>query len=231
MSDATRLLEILENVRKVQGEEAYQAAVKQVVREAYKAGGGAKAVILDLFKDKPFLDFAVLEKEALEETRGGVEGGLYSKALMELLSKQLPGLKTQAQFNAFVVSFDAFRGVITEILAQNPENEVLAKKLLDQGFEVLRQATKITEVLEKNPEAATNGVAEDFKRGPMTPLDEYELQRKILSELPGLKSTRDLNDWYTTNRKRLDRVTTPELRDAMIDAIRAHKTCLGKDSN
>ena len=142
----------------------------------------------------------------------------YFKALQQ----QLPGLKSQAQLTAFNASFEAFRGVMNGIFEGKPDLEKAARGALESGFEAARKVTEMTERLAENPEAATSKAAEEFKQPPAE-FGEYDEQRKILSELAGIKNLRDLTDWYKTNKPRMDRVRSPSLRDVMIDAIRGKK--------
>lgn len=145
----------------------------------------------------------------------------------EALKSQLPGLKSKAQMNAFMASFEAYRAMVNAILESNPEHETKAQEALIGSFEVIRKATEITNKLRDVPEAATSKASDDFRTEP-TQFGEYDKQRKLLSELEGLKTLPDLSDWYKTNRSRLDAVVTSSLRNPLLDAIREKKVALTK---
>ena len=143
----------------------------------------------------------------------------------EALKQQLPGLKNKAQMSAFMASFEAYRAVLNSILECNIETEGAAREALMTSFEVVRKATEISNQLKDVPEAAASRASDDFRSEP-TQWGEYDKQRKLLSELEGLRSVRDLGDWYTTNRKRIDEVLTASLRNPLLDAIREKKKAL-----
>jgi hypothetical protein len=138
------------------------------------------------------------------------------------LQQQLPGLKSQAQFTAFNAAFEAFRGVMNGIFEDKPELEKAARDALESAFKAAKQVTELTARLTEDPEAATSKAAEEFKQPPAE-FGEYDEQRKLMSELAGIQTHRDLMDWYKTNKPRLDRVKSPSLRNPLIDAIRERK--------
>jgi hypothetical protein len=143
------------------------------------------------------------------------------------LQQQFPALKSQAQFNAFQASFEAFRGVLNAIFSSSPLAEQEALEALGKAFDVAKQATKITNQLEEVPEAATSRAAEEFKQPPAE-FGEYDEQRKLMTELAHIENLKDLTDWYKTNRARIDRVRSPSLRNLLLDAIRERKVVFGK---
>jgi len=149
--------------------------------------------------------------------------GLFMRALQQ----QLPGLKSQAQFTAFQASFEAFRAVINGVLERNREAEAVGKEALAKSFETLRVATDLTQKLHDVPEAVTSREAEDFKRPPRE-FGEYDVQRALLSELEKIQTLSELDEWWTTNRQRVDLVKSPSLRNPLIDFVREKKHRLGQ---
>ena len=147
----------------------------------------------------------------------------------EALKTQLPGLKTKAQMTAFMASFEAYRAMVNAILEGNHEHEAKAQEALITSFEVIRKATEISNMLRDVPEAAASIESDDFRAEP-TQWGEYDKQRKLLSELEGLKTSDDLADWYKTNRKRIDEVMTATLRNPLLDAIREKRGKLISES-
>lgn len=146
-------------------------------------------------------------------------------AFAEALRSQLPGLQSQAQLNAFMVSFEAYRAVVNAILSGHMDKELQARETLAASFNAIRQATEITNKLREVPEAATSLASDEFRTEP-TQWTEYDKQRKLLNELGGIRTLSDLNDWWKTNRKRIDEVQTPSLRNPLLDLVRSKKTSL-----
>jgi hypothetical protein len=143
------------------------------------------------------------------------------------LQQQFPNLKSQAQFNAFQASFEAFRGVLNAIFSESLLAEKESLDALGKAFDVAKQATKITHQLEDVPEAATSRAAEEFKQPPAE-FGEYDEQRKLMTELAHIENLKDLTDWYKTNRVRIDKVRSQSLRNVLLDAIRERKVVFGK---
>lgn len=145
-------------------------------------------------------------------------------AFAEAMRQQLPGLKNKAQLTAFMASFEAYREMVN-ILLGSGGNEIKAMEVLHMSFDAIRKATDISNKLRDVPEAATSTASDDFRSEP-TNWEEYDKQRKLLSELEGLTTFDSLNLWYTTNRKRIDEVTTASLRNPLLDSIREKKETL-----
>jgi hypothetical protein len=139
-----------------------------------------------------------------------------------VIKQQMPALKSQAQFNAFMASFEALRGLMNAIFAQNAEGENQMREALETSFDAARKITEVTVKLEEVPEAATSKDAEEFKKPP-TQFGEYDIQRQLLSELGTLHTSDGLMDWYWKKRKQIDEVVSPTLRNPLLDAIRARK--------
>lgn len=149
------------------------------------------------------------------------------KVYREALRVQIPALQTQAQYNAFVAAFDAFRFKLNAIFANDAAKEVEASKALDAAFDVARKMTEITEKLRDVPEAATGPNAAMFTQAPAE-FQEHDIQKALLSELEKCDSLDELNDWYnaTPTKQRRDRVVSQQLRNVLIDSIRAKQTAL-----
>jgi hypothetical protein len=237
----------LQKIRREQGEEAFQHALKYFVKAGLRAGGQSEIFVVSLAKHFPFVDLDALRAEiqagvvdpdirqgpppepkpsvAASGSTAAAPGDVFAEALKQ----QLPGLKNKAQMNAFMASFEAYREVMNAILDGDPLKEGKAREALMTSFEVVRKATEISNMLKDVPEAAASKASDDFRSEP-TQWGEYDVQRKLLSELEGLKQLHDLNDWYKTNRKRIDEVQTATLRNPLLDAIREKKMALSKDS-
>lgn len=143
------------------------------------------------------------------------------------LQQQLPGIKSQAQFTAFQASFEAFRATINGILERNPAGESAGREALQKSFETMRVATDLTQKLADVPEAATSKEAEAFKQPPAE-FAEYDIQRRLLSELGTLHTLSALIEWWADNRANIDLVKSPTLRNPLIDLVREKKARLAE---
>jgi hypothetical protein len=137
----------------------------------------------------------------------------------------MPAVTSQAQFNAFMASFDALRFTFNEICAGNLAQETEGRKALDMSLELGRKVTEVTEQLKDIPEAATSKAAEEYKNPPAQ-YYEYDIQRALLSELEQLAELDKLNEWYSLTKERREMVKTSSLRNALFDAIRSRKSLL-----
>ena len=140
----------------------------------------------------------------------------------EALKQQLPGLKSKAQINAFMVSFEAYRELVN-ILLGGGGDEIKAMGALVSSFDVIRKATEITNKLREVPEAATSRASDDYRDG-QPQWEEFDNQRRLLAELDATTDLASLNEWYRSNRQRIEDVTTPALRTSLFDAIREKKS-------
>jgi hypothetical protein len=145
--------------------------------------------------------------------------------ILAAIQQQVPGIKSQAQFNVFMAAFDALRATMNAIFLGNPEDEAKGLKALESAYTAARKATEITNKLADVPEAATSKAAEEFKTPPKQ-FTEASEQRDLIAELEGIKSLEALNAWYSSNRTRIDRVVSQSLRNSLFDAIRVKKESL-----
>lgn len=147
------------------------------------------------------------------------------KALVEAVRYSMPGMKSQAQFDAFVTAFDALRCLCDAIFVGDTGAEKTADSNLAKAIGVIRSVTDVTRKLEEVPEAATSAAAEEFKRAPRQ-FSEVEVQARLLKELASIGDIPALDAWYTDTKADRDGVITPKLRNELYDAIRARKGVL-----
>lgn len=147
------------------------------------------------------------------------------QVLLEALKSQLPGLKTQAQLNAFMVGFDTLRLIMSSIFQGDLESEMKGREALEQVFDLARASTDLGNQFAEVPEAAQTA-SNSFVQPP-TSIREYDIQRKLLSELEGLKTTQELTEWYTRTREERDQIVSQVLRNGLLDSIRSKKVELG----
>jgi hypothetical protein len=233
MKELDYLIAHFDKIRASQGEEAWQEAIRSFVREGLRNGGKTAIFVQSLARQFDFVDLSAIHAEIDHDTSPPKAVGAPNEdpfrpdenLFAQALRSQIPGLKSQGQINAFMVSFEAYREVVNSILDGNTEKGLKAREALSMSFEAIRQATELTRKLEEVPEAATSTASDDFRAGTAT-WTEYDKQRKLLSELEGLRSFSDMQDWWTTNRKRIDEVQTPGLRNPLLDLVRAKKAAL-----
>lgn len=146
--------------------------------------------------------------------------------LRDAIKQELPGLKTQAQFDCVVGFLGAAKATLNAILEQKSAQDV--QQLRDAVATTLDTLVKVTELsskLEEVPEAASGPEADKFKVPPVE-FSEREVLDMLLQEVAGLGSIDTLNTWYASTKERRDHVKTQALRNILMDAIRAKKTSL-----
>ena len=244
----------MHRIRTTQGEEAYREAVRSFIRKGLSEGGQSARFVASLARGLDFIDFETLQAEVgvaeVVEPPPATEPATepspepatepspepatepateVPNAFAEALRSQLPGLQSKAQANAFMVSFEAYRAVVNAILSGHMDKELQARETLSASFNTIRQATEITNKLREVPEAATSLASDEFRTAPAQ-WTEYDKQRKLLNELEGLRSLSDLSDWWKTNRKRIDEIQTPGLRNPLLDLVRSKKVSLSAET-
>lgn len=147
------------------------------------------------------------------------------KETLQSLRKHIPALRTEVQGQAVLACYDAFRVVLSGILTGDKTQEAEARKTLDIAFDITRKVCSVVSKLEDVPEASMGSQTAPFKEEPHM-FNEAELQSRFLNELEAIGTVADFNEWYTSNRKDLDKVTTSSLRNPLMDSIRAKKGAL-----
>jgi hypothetical protein len=210
----------LAHYRQVYGEEAWKNEVTRLALAGIRLGAKHEEFWRDLTKDYEWLNWDELKKQASEPMAQN------SDTLMaELLRRQMPGIKTQAQYDAVLGALDAVRLVLNAILDGQKDHETAGRQALEMAFEAASKATEITTKLEDTPEAATSKAAEAFKEPPAQ-FKELEDQRRMLAEVDSLTTVDALNVWYADTKSRRDRIVTQSLRNELIDAIRTKRNAL-----
>ena len=87
-------------------------------------------------------------------------------AMTEVLRQSIPSMKSQAQFNAFAIAFDAFRLIFESICSGNAQGEVEARATLDRALDTARTATDITNKYEEVPEENRGKASTEFTQPP-----------------------------------------------------------------
>lgn len=147
------------------------------------------------------------------------------RLLTEVMRATMPNLKTQAQFDGFLIAFDALRMTVNGIYEQNGKKTADGKEALAKALDALTKITEVSEKLREVPEAATSAASEVFKNPPAQ-FGEDESLRVLLDALSRLESLEALDAWYMACRAQIHRVVTPSLRNQLFDAIRERKVAL-----
>lgn len=229
----------LNRVRSEKGEEAYLEAAKISAKMAISQGGLAEKFMREALKG--IIDFDAVEREMAQEAaslkppappepsapkaadRSQEPVPPADEQMAKTIMSQVPGCHTQAQFNAMMACFDALRLLVNAIFTGADTTD--SRKALDQALEAAAKATEISNKLKDVPEACTSAVSEDFKQPPKQ-FHEHDVQRALLNELQMIQTREMLNEWYATNRSRIDQVVSPTLRNALFDLIRSKKDAL-----
>ena len=207
----------LKEFQNAHGEEAWKAEVTRLAIQAIKTGKpGHIKYWRELTQDFEWLEWDSL-LEAKEELPGNAD-----VMMADLIQQQMPGIKSQAQYDAVLGALDAVRLVLNAVLEKNYTQESEGRKALEMAFEAARQATELTNKLEEVPEAATSEASKVFKEAPAQ-FEEADIQKRLLSELDGLSTFSELSTWYTDTKMDRDRIVNPKLRNTLLDAIRAKK--------
>jgi hypothetical protein len=206
------LIARLEDIRSKYGDDAYKQAATSVASQFVAQGGEMEKAAREAFKD--VVDFNALDAQKAQMP--------VDNPILAAIQQQVPGIKSQAQFNVFMAAFDALRLTMDAIFTDNPGGYDDGRKALEAAFEAARKATQITMKLADSPEAATSKAAAEFKTPPRQ-FTEASEQKALLEELATFTDLDSLNKWYAESRERIERVVSQSLRNQLFDAIRLKK--------
>ena len=147
--------------------------------------------------------------------------------MAQAMKQSMPELKTQVQFTAFMAGFDSFRLLCNSIFACDTALEGQAIEAFDKSLEAMRVATKLSKQFEEIPEEDRTPSASQFVEAPLQ-FGEYDLQKKLLSELSRLTSIDELNAWYLSTKDEREKVVSQSLRNILFDEIRNKQDALNK---
>ena len=141
--------------------------------------------------------------------------------MAQAIMKSIPGCKTEALFNAYSASFDAFRFLVNAIFEENAANIKQGRETLEKALDVAQKVTSLGNRLRENPEAGGAHGAQFID--PPSQFTEYDRQKRLLLELGQISSVEALSVWYRSNREEIDKVVSPSLRNFLLDSIREAK--------
>jgi hypothetical protein len=215
-----KVKDYLEDFKKRHDEETFQAEVTRLALQAIRKGGKHAEFW------KPIVEDSGMDWDSLVQLSGQDDAPSSPDMMMaDLLRRQMPGIKSQAQYDAVVGAMEATQHVLSAILEGNEGKATKAREALEAAFTAASQATELTARLEEVPEAATSEAAEAFKQAPAQ-FVEGDVSQELLSELEGIDDLSTLNTWYADTKERRSKVVTSSLRNELLDAIRAKNSAL-----
>jgi hypothetical protein len=216
----TDLISHFDKIRSEQGEEAYQKARKNFAMGMILKPQG------DEFIKQAFPDMGIeairADAEKSQPSMGSDQAIDPQEMMLTAMRQQIPNLKTQAQFNLFMKSFDALRHTLNSAFGLDKEGYEKGKEALNMALDMALKISEVVQKLQETPEAATSKAAEEFKQPPRE-FQEYDVQKGLLIELETLTSAEELQRWYDNNRARIDCVVSASLRNELFDTIRKIK--------
>jgi hypothetical protein len=215
----------LANIRDTQGEEAMRLEIRRLAIAGIRTSPKHEAYWKKLVEGHEGIDWAELHQEAMSVMPEPTSTTAPEQMIADLLRKQMPGIKTQAQYDAVLGALDAVRIVANALLERDRFKEAEGRKVMELAFHAINKATELTLKLEDSPEAATSAAAEAFKAAPVE-FRELEDQRRQLAELDSLTTVEEMNQWYAATKPRRDLIVTQNLRNQLMDAIRTKKAAL-----
>lgn len=232
------LVSHLKQMKETHGEETYRSALESLARNLISndSGKGFLENLLTQLGDT--LDIPRIQKEAEErvseaaEERPATEEPQKRKPLpdhgflADALKQQMPNLKTQAHFDVAVSAMEALQLTLNAAFGGDVEMAQKAKGALDQTISLAHRLAGISEQLQ-DPEVASAVTNRDFVEPPRGSSEqEQKTVDRLLSELPDIKDTTHLNQWYAAHRSAMDRVMSQSLRNRLFDEIRKKKASL-----
>jgi len=216
----TTVEEYLQDFLKQNGEQAWQTEVQRLAVAALRTGSSKHETFWrELTSGYDWLDWEQIKEQAQPIAPDP------DRLIAEAFKSQMPGVKSQAQYDAAVGVLESARLIINALLSQDLRREKEARNVLERSLDAVRQATELTVKLEDSPEAATSETAQQFKDTPMQ-FEETEIHAQLKQELLLVGSFATLSEWYGATKDRRDRIVTQSMRNDLIDAIRAKRTVL-----
>lgn len=226
---AKMLAEQLEQLRQKLGDDAYAKARHDIAMGVILKPNGDQ-FLKNVFPD---FDFEPIRKEAEARQQNPQPSADQSPETMffEMIQKQIPSLKTQAHFNAFLGSFDALRAVLDCYFRGDSLGAVKAREALEKTLNVAGQLSEVASKVQEIPEEHRSPGMQEFVEPPKQ-FHEYDDQRRFLVELAGISSSAQLQEWYVKTRPAIDRsIVSQSLRNELFDAIRAKRIELKEKEN
>jgi len=221
----------LQKIKETQGEGDYRTAVEALVKQLL-IGQGTESFLDKLLEalGNP-VDLERLRGEAAElrqqkeaaqdmaQTANEVSGQDLNSIMINAVRQQMPHLKTQAQFDLVISTFEAMTHYLNASFGGDSNLVKTLRDGLNQALDLAPKLGEVTEKLQASPEATSNTSFIDAPRQYTENLVHEELMR----ELAGINSSEALTQWYDKARDRLNHVVSRNIRDSLFDTIRKKK--------
>lgn len=145
--------------------------------------------------------------------------------MAQAMKQSMPDLKSQMQFTAFMAGFDSFRLLCNSIFASDSALEAQVMEAFEKSLDAMRVATRLSNQFQEIPAEERSPSANQFVDAPLQ-FTEYDVQKKLLTELARITTTEDLNTWYLRTKEERDKVVSQTLRNVLFDEIRGKRTAL-----
>jgi hypothetical protein len=142
--------------------------------------------------------------------------------MAQAMRQSIPELKTQVQFNAFMAGFDSFKLLCNSIFAGNASLEDQARAAFEKSLEAMKVATRLSNQFQEIPAEERGPSATQFVEAPLQ-FGEYDLQRRLLTELDRITTIVALNKWYQGTKEDREKILSQSLRNILFDAIRSKR--------
>jgi hypothetical protein len=209
------IVKSLEVIRATQGEEAY-----------LRARDSLAVMLINQPRGEEFLNMAFpgLDLEPIRQRAAEAEAQKKTAAppndMLALIRTHVPHLQTQAQLDTFMLAFNAFTLVFDSYFAGNFEAGDQARESLSKTLDLAHQVGQMGAQVNEIPPEARSDEASKFVEPPKQ-FTEADEKNQLMAELGSIMTKRGLNEWYQSERKRIDGVVSKRLRDELFDAIRA----------
>lgn len=145
--------------------------------------------------------------------------------MADAMRAQMPSLKTQAQFTAFMAAFDAFRLLMDSVFSLSTSREMECRQVFEKALMAARDVTEVGQKFEEIPVEHRGAASNPFTQAP-NEFHEYDTQKRLLSELSVIDDFQKLSDWYAATKGLRDRIVSQPLRNGLIDQIREKRVAL-----
>ena len=205
------LLSHLNDLRTQYGEETYKNAATDIASSLIAQGGPQEEFARVAFKD--VVDFSTLEATP------PVDPAL-ADPMLKAIQQAMPGVKTQAQLNAVMASFEVVKIWLNAVLTGTLDDEVEARAAFDLSLKAVRKATEIGQRLRDVPEAVDSPVMGECASTPkefeeealqqqLLPLQQYNIQFRWLQESGSGKKSPSLDIRESSYLSILIKISSP----------------------
>lgn len=214
------LLKNLEVLRATQGEDAYLQARDALAAMLINQPRG-EDFLKSAFPDLDLERIRVVAQEVAAKNQAATP----PNDMLSLIRTHVPHLKSEAQLDVFMLAFNAFTLTFDSYFAGNPEAGDKARTTMDKALDLAQKFGRMEAQVAEIPLEERSAEASKFVDAPKQ-FTEVDEKNRLMTELGALMTKSGLNEWYRSERKRIDGVVSKTLRDELFDAIRAKQSQL-----